>query len=147
MLYIFIFFIFSIFSYGDLDIYANKIIFDKKNNTLDLQGNVSIKKNKDKILSQAINIILSDKKTVKSFLATKEVELYYNSQKQSFYIEAEKIRFHNNIYTASGNVKMKNELTKEIITANKITINIKTDIIIIDGSSSKPVNIKLKLKE
>lgn len=148
MFYVFLF-LFTVFSYGELDIYANKIVFDKKNNTIDLEGDVSIKRNKDKIISQKINVTLdgNDKKTVKSFLATKEVELDYNSAKQSFYIKAKKIEFKDDIYTASGNVHMKNILTEEIITANKVTINIKTDVITIDGSSSNPVNIKLKLQE
>lgn len=140
-------FLLSIFSYGELDIYSNTIVFDKRNNLIDLKGDVSIKRDKDKILSQNIKVKLTPNKQVKSFVATKEVELYYDGDKQSFYIKAKKIRFKDSIYTASGNVRMKNILTKEIITANKITINIKTDIVVIDGSNSKPVNIKLKLKQ
>jgi lipopolysaccharide export system protein LptA len=146
MFYIFLF-LFSVLSYGELDIYSNKIIFDRKNNTIDLKGDVSIKKDKDKILAQSINISLTPKKVVKSFLATKKVELYYNSNKQSFYIRAKEIRLKDSIYTASGNVRMKNNLTKELITANKVTIDTKTDIVVIDGSNSKPINIKLKFKD
>lgn len=146
MFFIFLF-LFSSFIYGELDVYSNKFVFDKKHNTIGLKGDVSIKREKDKILAQNIKVILDSNKKVVSFLATQKVKLNYNSDKQGFYIQAEKIKFKNYIYIISGNVKMKNISTKEIITANKITINAKTDIIIIDGSKSKPINIKLKLKQ
>lgn len=146
MFYILLITIWGSFLFSDLDIYSQHLSIDKKNNTAKFVGDVSITRDGDKILADKIDVALNKEQVVKYFLAKDNVQLYYNNEKSNYYFKADSIKFKDNIYTAIGNVYMKNINTKEVITANKISIDRKTDVLKIDGSPSRPVNIKLKIQ-
>ena len=147
MYYILYYVLLSSFLLADLDIYAQHLTMDNKNNTANFVGKVSITRDRDKILADKIDVNFDNNKTVKHFLAQGNVQLYYKNDKNNYYFKANKIKFKGNIYQAIGNVHMKNMDTKEVITANKISINRETSVLKIDGDKSQPVNMKLKIKQ
>jgi len=133
-------------AFSDLQISANSIVIDRKNYKIKLNGNAKIKNKADILTAKTIHIDMNKNKEVNSFNAFGGVELYYFGKTKSFYFKAKQVKSKNNIYTLIGDVYYKDIDTNEVINAEKIVVNQKTETVSIDGTSKKQININLKIK-